>query len=212
MLLLALPILSSIPYILALFRPATFLIALLGLSSLTSTAFLLISLPATETGIPLLDAWARAPDYSPVLAAGDDPDQLDESSDSGSGGWWGLGGSGREGGPSGLGTLDRRRRRRRRTNSLTYEVPKSPLERHLPFLNMGLCAILILFGLNAAHAESEHNPGDHDAHVNHHNFGWLGLGNLPAIVYAVVIIAKVVMASVDPERELAALKYGYKGA
>lgn len=73
---------------------------------------------------------------------------------------------------------------------------------------MGLCAILILFGINAARGESE-SGGEN---TSHSNFGWLGLGNLPTIVYVVTIIAKVVMASVDPERELEALKYGYKGA
>lgn len=44
------------------------------------------------------------------------------------------------------------------------------------------------------------------------SFGHVGLGNLPAIVYIVVLVAKVVMGSVDPEKELAALKYGFKGA
>lgn len=223
MLLLALPILASIPYILALFRPATFLIALLGLSSLASTAFLLISLPATETSIPLLDAWSHSAAEGSAATRGpvsSDGDEEGESSTSalagpqGGGGWWGLGSRGGGDGLSGLGTLDRRRRRRRsRANSLTYEVPKSPLERHLPFLNMGLCAILVLAGLSAARGESENNSGGSDGSQHHsHQFGWLGLGNLPAIVYIVVIIAKVVMASVDPEKELAALRYGYKGA
>jgi hypothetical protein len=38
------------------------------------------------------------------------------------------------------------------------------------------------------------------------------LGALPGVVYASVIGAKVVMAGVDPERELRGLKYDYKGA
>jgi hypothetical protein len=38
------------------------------------------------------------------------------------------------------------------------------------------------------------------------------LGALPGVVYAVVVGAKVMMAEVDPERELTKLKYGYKGA
>jgi hypothetical protein len=38
------------------------------------------------------------------------------------------------------------------------------------------------------------------------------LGALPGVVYAVVVGAKVVMAGVDPERELRGLKYSYKGA
>jgi hypothetical protein len=38
------------------------------------------------------------------------------------------------------------------------------------------------------------------------------LGALPGVVYAVVVGAKVVMAGVDPERELRGLRYSYKGA
>lgn len=41
---------------------------------------------------------------------------------------------------------------------------------------------------------------------------WTGMGYLPLVVYSVVLIAKVVMSSVDPEKELTALKYEYKGA
>ena len=44
------------------------------------------------------------------------------------------------------------------------------------------------------------------------SLGWIGMGNLPVIVYAAVLAAKLVMASVDPEAELSALKYEYKGA
>lgn len=191
-LLLALPILSSIPYILALFRPSTLLIALLGLTSLTSTVYLLFSLPITETGIPLLDAWAR----SGPTGSGDDDNDDTSAIASGSGA-----------GPSGLGTLNQRRRRRR-TNSLSYVVPKSPLEKHLPYLNIGLCLILILSGVLAKRAGAEDDGERHHSH----QFGWLGLGNLPAIVYGVVMIAKMVMATVDPEKELQKLKYEYKGA
>lgn len=115
---------------------------------------------------------------------------------------------------SGLGALNQRRRRRR-TNSLTYVVPKSPLEKFLPFLNLGLCAILIVSGILAARgggAGDEDEGGDSRHSQTASQFGWLGLGNLPAIVYGVVIVAKMVMASVDPEKELNALRYGYKGA
>lgn len=118
--------------------------------------------------------------------------------------------SGSTAGPSGLGALNQMRQRRR-TNSLMYETPKSPLEKHLPFLNIGLCIILIMSGVLANRAGNEDEGRSHDTH-RHSQFGWLGLGNLPALVYAVVMIAKMVMASVDPERELGALKYGYKGA
>lgn len=196
-LLVALPILSSIPYILALFRTSTLLIALLGLTSLTSTVYLLFSLPITETGIPLLDAWAR----SGPTGSRDNHQDDDENSSAIA--------SGSGAGPSGMGTLNQRRRRRR-TNSLSYVVPKSPLEKHLPYLNIGLCVILILSGVLANRVVGEDEDGK--AHHSHNHFGWLGLGNLPAIVYGVVIIAKMVMASVDPERELQKLKYEYKGA
>jgi hypothetical protein len=51
-------------------------------------------------------------------------------------------------------------------------------------------------------------PAGFDAHP----VARIGLGNLPAIIYAVVLAAKMVMASVDPEMELGGLKYEYKGA
>lgn len=38
------------------------------------------------------------------------------------------------------------------------------------------------------------------------------LACLPAVVYAVVVAAKLVMSSVDPERDLTGLKYENKGA
>jgi len=41
---------------------------------------------------------------------------------------------------------------------------------------------------------------------------WRGFGWLPAGVYLVVLIAKVVMGSVDPEAELGKLRYDFKGA
>jgi hypothetical protein len=41
---------------------------------------------------------------------------------------------------------------------------------------------------------------------------WVGFGWLPAVVYGVVLLAKVIMGSVDPEAELGGLRYGYKGA
>lgn len=137
-----------------------------------------------------MDAWARS---GPSGSRDEDEDSA-IASGSGSG-------------PSGMGTLNQRRRRRR-TNSLSYVVPKSPLEKHLPYLNIGLCVILILSGVLANRVGSAEDGESH----HRHQFGWLGLGNLPGIVYGVVIIAKMVMASVDPERELQKLRYEYKGA
>lgn len=67
---------------------------------------------------------------------------------------------------------------------------------------MGMCAVLVAAGLVAGARGGGAEPWG----------GVLGLGNLPALVYVVVLAAKMVMASVDPERELSGLKYQYKGA
>lgn len=64
---------------------------------------------------------------------------------------------------------------------------------YLPLLNAVLCGLLVLAGL-----------------VGSGNGVVLGL--LPALVYGTVLVAKTVMADVDPERELSVLKYEYKGA
>ena len=77
---------------------------------------------------------------------------------------------------------------------------KSPLEIWLPILNGGLCSILIIMGVLIQRQEGPTSK-----------IG-VGIGNLPAIVYGVVLLAKGLMASVDPERELNGLKYEYKGA
>ncbi|KAJ9141880.1 hypothetical protein NKR23_g7502 [Pleurostoma richardsiae] len=153
-LLLALPLLSAAPYLLALLRPSPSSssspsVSLLALSSLASTAYLLYVLPPTLTGIPYLDRrGSRA----------------------------GAGRGEREGGK-----------------------PSSPLEQHLPYLNLALCGVLVLAGLLTGRGKGA---------------GALGaLGNyLPAAVYGVVLLAKTVMAGVDPEAELGGLKYEYKGA
>lgn len=41
---------------------------------------------------------------------------------------------------------------------------------------------------------------------------FVGMGYLPGIVYGASLLAKAMMASVDPEKELSNLKYGYRGA
>lgn len=69
---------------------------------------------------------------------------------------------------------------------------RAPLETYLPCLNAGLVLVLALTG-------SATGSGS-------------GSGILPGVVYAIVLLAKVVMGGVDPERELSALKYGYRGA
>ena len=41
---------------------------------------------------------------------------------------------------------------------------------------------------------------------------WWGFGCLPLGVYGTVLLAKVVMGSIDPEAELGGLRYEFKGA
>ncbi|KAI1136661.1 hypothetical protein F5Y05DRAFT_390481 [Hypoxylon sp. FL0543] len=80
------------------------------------------------------------------------------------------------------------------------EDRRSPLEKYLPYLNLGICAVLVLTGLLSKSTASQRH------------WGHVGLSNLPALVYGVVLVAKMVMGSVDPERDLGALRYEYKGA
>lgn len=82
-------------------------------------------------------------------------------------------------------------------NSLAFASgAKSPLDTYLPYLNFGLGLVLTLLGLVAGGERA-----------------WLiGMWDLPAVIYGVVLVAKLVMGSVDPEKELSALKYQYKGA
>ncbi|EFY87863.1 hypothetical protein J3459_008343 [Metarhizium acridum] len=154
--LLALPALSTIPYMPLLFRaPPNPVIAILSLTSLLSTAYVLYKLPPPETGIAPLDAWIQGGDV-----------------------------------PAGSETIRRLRR--------GAGPDKSPLEMYLPYLNCVLAGVLVVLGLVLGRGEG--------------SFAWIGMGNLPAIVYGIVLLAKVVMGSVDPERELGGLKYGFKGA
>lgn len=154
-LLVALPLLAALPYLPLLVRPPASLLALVVLTSLSATAFLLHRLPPHLTGIAPLDAWACGP-------------ATDSSS--------------------------------RAVSRLRLGLPVRalPLETHLPYLNAGLAAMLIPMGRLAGRATG--------------NFGWVGVGSLPAIVYSFVLAAKMLMASVDPERDLSALQYRYKGA
>ena len=173
--LLVLPALASVPYLLALFRPPTTLLAVLALSSLGSTAYLLWQLPPAQTGIPLLDRWARG-------AGSDDAPAVP---------------------PPGT-TMPSRRRRRSSLGALGQQQGNSgngsPLETWLPLLNVGLCGMLVVMGLLV---------GYRDVQVTRTG---VGIGNLPGLVLGVVLVAKVVMAGVDPETELGGLRYEYKGA
>ncbi|CAK7564041.1 MAG: hypothetical protein SEPTF4163_001924 [Sporothrix epigloea] len=76
-----------------------------------------------------------------------------------------------------------------------------PLDQYLPFLNLGLCAVLLLsiFLHGGATSAASNTP-------------YQILGSLPAAVYGVVLLSKVIMAGVDPEQELNKLRYEYKGA
>ncbi|KAH8678081.1 hypothetical protein BX600DRAFT_451398 [Xylariales sp. PMI_506] len=185
MFLLALPVLSAIPYLLALVNPAGApggrSLAIFALTSLASTAYLLHTLEPGTTGIALLDRYAGV-------------------------------GSGPSGAQDTLspGHVATQNRRRRGSFSLPATAghpltgsSSSPLAFWLPYLNIGLCAVLVLMGLVAKTQGSSGEP---------RSWGHVGLGNLPAVVYAVVLLAKVVMGGVDPERELSKLKYEYKGA
>ncbi|CZT44079.1 uncharacterized protein RSE6_04204 [Rhynchosporium secalis] len=72
-----------------------------------------------------------------------------------------------------------------------------PVKMFLPYLNMALCVVLV--GLGGV--------------VKRRGGGlWWGFEWLPASVYTVVLVAKWVMGSVDPEGELGGLKYQLKGA
>ncbi len=84
------------------------------------------------------------------------------------------------------------------TWSVVPPAYRGPLESHLPTLNAALCVLLAVL-------EWVSGSGRGRAVV-------VGLGYLPALVYGVVLAAKVVMAGVDPERELGGLRYEFKGA
>ncbi|KAI0556175.1 hypothetical protein F4679DRAFT_22687 [Xylaria curta] len=199
--LLSLPALSTIPYFLVLFggiagfvskdgdgrerrrSAADIWIAILALSSLASTAWTLWSLPPGVTGIRVLDAW---------VGSSKDDDGTSTTT---------LGGGG------GLGPMGANARRRRRASAGSHSFfwsqhHRSPLQQYLPFLNVALCSLLILAGFLSSSQRS----------AAHQHWGHVGLANLPALIYVVVLVAKMLMGSIDPERELSALRYEYKGA
>ncbi|KAL2155325.1 hypothetical protein VTH82DRAFT_66 [Thermothelomyces myriococcoides] len=211
-----LTLLSAVPFLLDLFflptrtaRAATatvtatatappLLLPALGLSSLLATGWTLARLGVTETGFPFLDG-AHAP-----RGGHDGLGSLSRSRSrsrsrnrpgrlGGLGGRLRLGLGGGGGGEGGRGGI---------LGAASVGGAKSPLETHLPWLNVALAVLTLLTGflqrLKTGPVTTGVNP--------------LLLGALPGVVYAVIIGAKVIMAGVDPERELSALKYGYKGA
>ncbi|KAI0485457.1 hypothetical protein F4859DRAFT_502773 [Xylaria cf. heliscus] len=226
--LLSLPALSAIPYFLVLFGSLASLvskdrgggeggrgrgrgrgsiaadvwIALLALSSLASTAWTLWSLPPGVTGIRALDAWVGSSSSS--SAATDDNDDGNPSSSSSS-----SSSTLPRGQNPGLGPMGANARRRRRASAGSHSFfwapqhHRSPLEQYLPFLNFALCGLLILAGFLSSSSQRS---------ATHQHWGHVGLANLPALIYVVVLVAKMLMGSIDPERELSALRYEYKGA
>ncbi|KAK6226263.1 hypothetical protein QIS74_02310 [Colletotrichum tabaci] len=186
-LLLALPLLATVPYIVSILRLSAPLTSLLSITSLLSTAYLLRTQPPGITGITLLDVWFRpkTPRVSPSSSIASSTSSVSAASSSSSSSYQPI--------------RAPMRTRPRRSSFSFVEDHKSPLETYLPYLNFGLCVVLVLTGLVTRSGER-------------HALGHVGLGNLPAIVYVVILIAKVVMGSVDPEKELAALRYDFKGA
>jgi hypothetical protein len=222
-LLLALPALSTIPFLLRLVLPPPsnnssssplLLLPLLGLSSLFATGWLLLHLPPEKTGLAWLD------DRRSVSQ------QQQRQRQGGGGG----GGGGRRGGSSGLSSLRSLRLGLPRRsghgggfhaegildnpnpNPLASSTDSSPLAQHLPVLNIALAVLCLLTGLlENVKSAGPTNPGGRGGGGGG-GVSPLLLGALPGIVYAVVVAAKVVMAGVDPEGELKGLRYRYKGA
>ncbi|KAK4455523.1 hypothetical protein QBC34DRAFT_460498 [Podospora aff. communis PSN243] len=215
-LLLAMPAIASIPYTIGLFTPQTFFVSFLALSSLAATAYLLYFLPLTKTGISTLDnieggwggivlLWTRRGQPRRVKRERRDPRE----------GWKRRRKERRGRGSSEESTdeeervrvrveeEERRRIRARLPIEMDMDV-SSPLLQHLPVMNLVLSVVVAVAGW-----------------LNHR---WLvgyyqdavwrlaGLGNLPLVINGVVIVAKMMMAGVDPEKELNKLRYGYKGA
>lgn len=180
LLLLVLPIASTVPYLIALVTRSrsqtSASTALLSLTSLACTAWTLWAQAPGRTGIRVLDSWAGSETSANGKGVGSyrrkkrDDDDDDSRGDIASVPFW------------------------------AEEHRDSPLARYLPYLNLGLCGVLVLTGLLTKSGASQGH------------WGHVGLNNLPAIVYGVVLVAKMVMGSVDPERELSALRYEYKGA
>ncbi|ESZ91681.1 hypothetical protein SBOR_7938 [Sclerotinia borealis F-4128] len=85
-------------------------------------------------------------------------------------------------------------------------VDNGPLLTYLPTLNLLLSLILGILG-TILKSKSRARIADADINIWWTGFEWLPLG-----IYAVVLLAKTVMGSVNPEEELGSLKYGYKGA
>lgn len=95
---------------------------------------------------------------------------------------------------TGLAPLDERRSRRTEERRNPFELESSPAQKYLPYLNLGLATVILFLSL-----------------VRGGGAFAILQGCLPALIYGVVVAAKLVMAGVDPS-ELRGLKYDYKGA
>ncbi|KAI0181456.1 hypothetical protein GGR52DRAFT_567680 [Hypoxylon sp. FL1284] len=195
LLLLCLPAVSAVPYLVALLFPGSSssaggrFAALMALSSLASTGWMLARLPPGVTGLRVVDEWVGASSNSGGKAA-------DRRRGSGS--------SEYDDEDADQGRRQSRKRKQKGAAALPFWADahhRSPLESYLPYLNAGLCAVLVASGFLTR------------SDVSQRYWGHVGLTNLPAVVYAVVLVAKVaVIGGVDPERDLGALRYEYKGA
>ncbi|KAB5582647.1 hypothetical protein GE09DRAFT_1075808 [Coniochaeta sp. 2T2.1] len=185
-LLFALPVLSSIPYLMSILTLRSPQAALLALTSLASTAWLLYYLPPAETGIPYLDSLGSTSTKHTRANGGEEEDEETYTSTS-----------------SLHRTRTNRRNRRASSFSITRQAAfhRTPLQKWLPYLNLGLCGVLVAIGiLKSARGDGGHGRAS------------LVTDLLPGVVYAVVLAAKMVMAGVDPEGELGGLRYEFKGA
>ncbi|KAK0705237.1 hypothetical protein B0H67DRAFT_375658 [Lasiosphaeris hirsuta] len=180
--LLVLPTVATIPYLLTLLRGGPALLPLLALTSLAATTFLLLRLPPTQTGLAALDEGVWSSAPAPVVRAGSE----EEEDDFGARRYRAAVAPVSRRRPRGVGILD------------GGASGEEPLVRYLPVLNAVLSVVVALAGVISRRGAGE--------------YGLLGLGNLPVIIYAVVLGSKMVMASVDPEKELNELRYEYKGA
>ncbi|KAA8564971.1 hypothetical protein MFRU_008g01820 [Monilinia fructicola] len=89
-------------------------------------------------------------------------------------------------------------------------VDNGPLETYLPTLNLVLSSVL---GILGALIKSKHQSKASSAAAGAEaDIFWTGFEWLPLAIYLVVLLAKTVMGSVDPEEELGSLRYKYKGA
>lgn len=168
------------------------LLSLLALSSLLATGLLLARLGPTQTGFARLDGVRPAPAPAPAAAHGRGSGTATATTTTmtsrlrgwrrGRGGPGGI--LGDDGGGRGQG---------------------SPLERYLPYLNLVLAGLAFATGLLEQARRAGAGPAAPGVSP-------VLLGALPGVVYAAVVGAKVVMAGVDPEKELSGLRYGYKGA